>query len=163
LTVILTLMVFIGRLPGTIRRVRAQREALRPLRPIARTDHLPCIVNTIGATITEFFQLGLLTFGVFIGSYFIFGTLEQAPTFTTGMRHISLSALVIMMALAFVIGILLIGGAIARYALALTLLFAVIAWMVESSVGDEWPAVLIFALLSCGAPTALVLLIRRLF
>jgi len=156
-------MVFFGRLPATIRRVREQRQALRPMRPVVRGDHFPCIMNTIGAVLTEFFQLGLLTFAVFLGTNVALGTLDQAPDITTGLRHISVGALAFMVMLAVVIGILLIGGAAARYALLLFSLFAVITWMVESSIGNDWPSVVIFALLAFGAPTLLILLIRRLF
>ena len=143
--------------------MRAQREALRPLRPIVGKDHLPCILNTIGAVLTEFFQLGLLTFAVFMGANVIFGTLDHAPDVNTGLRQISLGALALMALLAIMIGILLVGGAAARYSIVFLSLFAMIAWMVESSVGDEWPTIMIFAFFAIGSPTLLILLIRRLF
>ena len=163
LTVILTLMVFILRLPVTIRRVKAQREALRPARPITRADHLPCILNTIGAVLTEFFQLGLLSFAVFVGANAAFSAFEHAPDIITGLRQISLGALALMALLTAIIVILAIGGATACYALAFLSLFVIIAWMARSSVGDEWPAVVIFALFTIGAPSLLISLIRRLF
>ncbi len=162
LTVLLTLVVFIWRLPATIRRVRAQREALRPVQPVARADHLPCIVNTIGAVLTEFFLLGLLSFAVFLGSNAAFGTLDRAPDFLTGIRHISLGAFGVMVVLAMMTALLLIGGAAARYALAFLSVLAIITWMAMSSVGDQWPAVVMFAALACGAPTLLILVIRLL-
>jgi len=162
LTVFLALVVFIGGLPATVRRVRAQREALRPLQPIARFDHLPCIVNTIGAALTEFFLLGLLALAVFVAANAAFGTLGQAPDLNTGLRDLSLGILAVIVALAVITGLLLIGGAFARYFLLFSGFFAVVAWMVMSSTGNDWPAILLFALLAFGAPALFISLLRLL-
>jgi hypothetical protein len=162
-TLFLALMVFVSRLPATVRKIRAQREALRPVQPISRADHLPCIVNTIGAAITEFALLGLLTFGIFVGSNAALGTLGQAPDLTTGVRHISIGAISLILAVIVVTGLLLIGGKIARHLLMLAVAFAIVTWMVMSSTGDQWPAVIIFGLLAYAAPAMFVMLLRILF
>lgn len=161
LTVFPALVVFIGRLPATVRRVRAQREALRPVQPIARADHLPCILNTIGAAITEFSLLGLLVLAVFIGTSVAFGTLGQAPNLTTGLRHLSLGAIGTIIVVGTTIAILLRGGVLARYVLMFGGALAVLFWMVMTSAGEEAPAILLFAALAVGAPTLLTALLRR--
>lgn len=163
LTVSLALLVFIGRLPATVRRVRAQRETLRPIEPVTRSDHLPCIVNAIGAALTEFFLLGLLALAVFIGTHAAVGTMEQAPDLSTGLRHVSLGAIAVIAALVVVTGLLLIGGSIARYALLFSIAFAIVGWMVISSTGDQGPSIVLFAALAAGAPTVLILLLRVFF
>ena len=162
LTVFLALVVFIGGLPATVRRVRAQREALRPVQPIARSDHLPCIVNTIGAALTEFFVLGLLALAVFIGTNAAFGTLDRAPDLTTGIRHLSLGMIGVVVALMIITGLLLIGGAFARYFMLFAGAFAILAWMIMSSSGDQWPAIVLFAMLAVGAPALLIQVVRLL-
>ena len=163
LTVFLALVVFFGRLPATIRRVRAQRDALRPVQPITRTDHFPCVVNTIGAAITEFFLLGLMTLAVFMGTNAAFGTLDQAPDLTTGIRHLSLGVITLIVTMIAIISSLVIGGAIARYGLLLMGAMVILAWMVMSSAGDQAPAILLFAAFAVGVPTLFVILVRLLF
>lgn len=163
LTVFLALVVFFGLLPATVRRIRAQREALRPIQPVTRSEHLPCIVNTIGAAITEFFLLGLLTLAVFIASNIAFGTLGQAPDLTTGIRHLSLMTVAVIAALTVTTGLILVGGAFARYAALFLSALGVVIWMVMSTAGDQWPAILLFAFFAVGVPAILVLLLRRLF
>lgn len=160
LAVFLALVVFFGRLPATVRRVRVQCDALRPLQPVARVDQLSSIVNTIGAALTEFFLLGLLALAVFIGINATFGTLIQAPDLNTGIRHVSLGALGVIALLSIITALLLIGGAFARYLLLFSALFAVVIWMVMSSAGDQWSAIMLFALLAAGAPTLFVALLR---
>ncbi|MGI9416270.1 MAG: hypothetical protein ACR2RA_00375 [Geminicoccaceae bacterium] len=160
LTVFPALVVFIGRLPATVRRVRAQREALRPVQPVARTDHLPCVLNTIGAALTEFFLLGLLVLAVFIGTSAAFGTLDQAPDLTTGIRHLSLGAVGAIIALGVTIAILVNAGTLARYVLLFGGALVILYWMVMSSAGDQAPAILLFAALAVGAPTLLVAVLR---
>lgn len=162
LTVFLALVVFFGRLPATIRRVRAQREALRPIQPIVRSDHLPCMLNTIGAVLTEFFMLGLSALAVFIAANAALGTLWQASDLTTGIRHLSLGALALFLTVAAIISLILTGGAFARAALVFGSVFSIVAWMVLSTTGDEGPAIVLFALLAVGAPTLLIALLRRL-
>lgn len=162
LTVFLALVVFIGRLPGAIRRFRAQRETLRPVQPIARSDHLPCMLNTIGAALTEFFMLGLTTLAVFILSNAAFGTLGQAPDLTTGIRHISLGAIILIVAVALMIGLLLAGGALARVGLTFGCVFTVVAWMVLSTAGNQGLGIVLFGLFAVGAPTLLIAVLRRL-
>ncbi len=162
LTVILALVVFFGRLPATVRRVRAQREALRPVQPVTRTDHFPCMVNTIGAAITEFFMLGLMTLAVFMGTGAAFGTLDQAPDLTTAIRQLSLGAIGLIVTMAAIITVLVIGGAIARYGLLVIGAALILAWMVMSSAGDQAPAILLFAALAVGVPTLFVALLRML-
>lgn len=161
-TMFLALVVFISRLPATIRRIRAQREALRPVQPISGVDHLPCIVNTVGAVVTEFALLGLLVFAVFVGSNAALGTLDRAPDLTTGVRHVSVGAIMAIIALAFSTALLLIGGHVARYALMLLTALVVVTWMVISSTGDQWSAVVLFAVLAYAGPAMLVLLLRIL-
>lgn len=162
LTVVLALVVFIGGWPATIRRVRAQREALYPLKPISRSDHLPCILNTIGATLTEFFMLGLLALAVFIATNAAFGTLDQAPDLTTGVRHLSLGAIGVIVAIIAMIGLLLVGGAIARYAFLFIGAFIMLAWMVMSSSGDQGPGIILFAMVAVGAPLLFIQVLRML-
>ena len=160
LTVFPALVVFLGRLPATIRRVRAQREALRPVRPLARAEHFPCIMNTIGAAITEFFLLGLLTLAVFVVSLAAFGMFGQAPDLSTGVRHLSMGALFLIAALVAITGLLLIGGAFLRMLLMFSTFFTAVAMMVQSSAGDQAPAILLFALLAVGLPTLFVFVLR---
>lgn len=162
LTVFLALVVFIGRLPATVRRIREQREALRPVQPISGSDHLPCIVNTIGAALTEFFLLGLMALAVFIGTNAAFGTLDQAPDLTTGIRHVSLGAVGVIVALVVITSLLLIGGAFARYFLLFTCAFAILAWMVMSSAGEQGLAIVLFAMLAVGAPVLFIQILRLL-
>ena len=163
LAVLLALVVFIGRFPATVRRVKEQRQALRPVPPIARSDHVPCILNAIGAAITEFFMLGLMTLAVFVGSNAAFSTLGQAPDLATGIQHLSLSIIGVIVALASLIGLFLFGGAIARYALMFAGTFAILAWMVMISAGDQAFAILLFAALAVGVPALIVALLRLLF
>ncbi len=163
LTVFLALVVFFGRLPATVRRVRAQRQALRPVQPITRSDHFPCVVNTIGAAITEFFMLGLMALAVFLGSNAALGTLDQAPDLTTGIRDLSLGAIALTISFVLIISALAIGGAIARHLLFVIGATAILAWMVMSSSGDQAPAILLFAALAVGVPTLFVALLRMLF
>lgn len=162
-TVFLAFVVFIFRLPVTIRRIRAQRDALRPLEPVTRVDHLPCIVNTIGAAITEFALLGLLVVAVFLGSNAALGTFDQAPNFSTAIRQISLGSIVTITALALTTLALVIGAQIIRYLLLLGLVFGLVLVMVVSSAGDQWKAIALFGLISYGAPAIVVLVLRRLF
>ena len=162
LSAFLALVVFIGRLPATVRRVRAQCEALRPPQPIARSDNLFRLVNAIGAAVTEFFLLGLLALAVFIGANAAFGTLGEAPDLNTGIRHLSLGALSVIALLLVITALLLIGGPFARAFLLFSSAFSVIAWMVMSSAGDQWPAILLFALLAVGTPSLFLQLIRLL-
>lgn len=163
LTVFLALVVFIGRLPATVRRVRAQRLALRPVPPLSRSDHVPCVLNTIGAAITEFFLLGLMTLAVFIGANAAFGTLGEAPDLTTGIQHLSLGTMALIVTLGVIISVLVIGGAIARYVLVLIGASAIVAWMVMSSAGDQAPAILLFAAVAVGVPALFVALLWLLF
>lgn len=163
LTVFLALVVFIGCLPATVRRVRKQREALRPIPPLARSDHVPCVLNTIGVVITEFFMLGLMTLAVFVGTNAALGTLGQAPDLTTGVRHLSLGVIALIVSLIMIITALVIGGAIARFVLLAIAASAIVAWMVLSSAGDQAPAILLFAALAVGVPTLFVTLLRMLF
>lgn len=162
LTVFLALVVFIGGLPATIRRVKAQREALRPIQPITRSDHLPCMLNTIGAALTEFFMLGLMALAVFVASNAAFGTVWQAPDLTTGFRHLSIGTIALLVTIAATISLILSGGAFARAALVFGGVFSVVAWMVLSTTGDQGPAIVLFALLAVGAPTLLIAILRRL-
>lgn len=161
LTVFPALVVFIGRLPATMRRVRAQRDALRPVQPIARADHLPCVLNTIGAVLTEFSLLGLLALAVFVGTSAAFGTLGNAPDLSTGIRQFSLGAIGTITAVGITIAVLLSGGVLARYVIIFGVALAVLFWMVMSSAGDQAPAILLFAVLAVGAPTLLVAALRR--
>ena len=162
LTVFLALVVFIGRLPATIRRIKAQRQALRPMPPLSRSDHVPCILNTIGAAITEFFMLGLMTLAVFVGTNAAFSTLGEAPSLATGVQQLGLSAVGVIVALASTIGLMLLGGAIARNALLIASGLAIVAWMVMSSAGDQALPVLLFAGLAVGVPALFVAFLRLL-
>lgn len=162
-TFFLALVVFIIRMPATIRRIRAQRHALRPVEPISRAEHLPCIVNTIGAAITEFSLLGLLAVAVFLGSNAALGTLGEAPDLSTAFRKISLGSIVTICALALATIILVIGAQFARHILAMLVVFGLVLWMVVSSAGDAWPAIALFGLVSYAAPAIFVLILRRFF
>lgn len=161
-TFFLAFVVFVFRLPATIRRIGAQRQALRPVEPISRVDHLPCIVNTIGAAITEFSLLGLLVVAVFLGSNAALGTIGEAPDFSTAFRHISLGSIITICALAVTTFVLVIGAHVGRYILIMVIAFGLVLWMVMSSAGDQWPAIALFGFISYGAPAILVLLLRLL-
>ncbi len=162
-TVFVALVVFIGRLPGTIRRVREQWDVLRPRPPVGRLDHIPCMVNTIGVFLTEFFMLGLMTLAAFILSNATFGTLWQSSNMAAGVTYVSLGALILMAAVAAMVGLLLKGGVVARAGLLFGTLIALVTWMVMSTAGSQGPAILLFALFTVVAPTAFVALIRRFF
>ena len=162
-TVLVALVVFIGRLPATIRRVREQREVLRPRPPVGRLDHIPCMVNTIGVFLTEFFMLGLLTLAAFILSNATFGTLLRSSDMVTGVTYVSVGALILMAAVGATFALLLKGGVVARAGLIFGALIAVVTWMVMSTAGSEGPAILLFALFTVGAPTVFVALVRRFF
>ncbi|MEM9626372.1 MAG: hypothetical protein AAGA21_09085 [Pseudomonadota bacterium] len=162
LTVFLALVVFIGRLPATIRRIKAQREALRPVPPLSRSDHVPCIMNTIGAVITEFFVLGLITLAVFISTNAAFSTLGEAPSLATGIQQLGWGTVGVIVALASTIGILLLGGAIARNVLLIASGLAIVAWMVMSSADDQALPVLLFAVVAVGVPALFIALLRLL-
>lgn len=162
-TFFLALVVFIFRLPVTFRRIRDQRQALRPVEPISRVDHLPCIVNTIGAAITEFALLGLLVAAVFLGSNAALGTLGEAPDFSTAFRKISFGSIVTISALTLVTLILAFGARFVRYILIMLAAFGLVLWMVMSSAGDQWPAIALFGFISYGVPAIFVLIIRTLF
>jgi hypothetical protein len=163
MTVFLAFLVFIVRLPVTIRRIGDQRKALRPVEPISRVDHLPCIVNTIGAIITEFALLGLLTLAVFLGSNAAFGTFDQAPNLSTAFRQISLGAIAVISALLLTTILLVFGARFVRYTLIMLLAFVVVLWMVISSTGDQWPAIALFGFVAYAVPALFVFLLRRLF
>ncbi|MEZ5935028.1 MAG: hypothetical protein R3F54_24470 [Alphaproteobacteria bacterium] len=163
LTVFLALVVFIGRLPATLRRVRAQREALRPIEPITRFDHLPCMLNTIGAVITEFFMLGLMTLAVFILSNAAFGTLWQAPDLSTGLRHVSLGATVLIMTIAAFVLLLLTSPQTIRTLLLFSVVFAAVALMVMVTAGEQGPVIVLFARAAAGAPALLIAILGRFF
>lgn len=162
-TIFLALVVFVFRLPVTLRRIGAQRLALRPIEPISRVDHLPCIVNTIGAAITEFALLGLLVVAVFLGSNAALGTFGEAPDLSTAFRKISFGSIVIICALALTTFVLVIGAHFARYILIVLIAFGLVLWMVMSSAGDQWPAIALFGFISYGAPAIFVLVLRTLF
>ncbi len=162
-TFFLALVVFILRLPVTIRRIGAQRQALRPVEPISRVDHLPCIVNTIGAAITEFALLGLLVVAVFLGSNAALGTLGEAPDLSTGFRQISLGSIITICALALTTLVLVIGAQFARCFLVMLIAFGLVLWMVMNSAGDQWPAIALFGFISYGVPAIFVLVVRALF
>lgn len=163
LTVFLAFVVFIIRLPVTIRRIGDQRKALRPLEPVTRVDHLPCIVNTIGAAITEFSLLGLLVAAVFLGTNAAFGTFDQAPDFSTAFRQISFGSIITIIALVLTTIVLVIGATLARYVFLFLVVFGLVLWMLASSAGDQWPAIALFGLISYGAPAIFLLIVRRLF
>ena len=162
-TFFLALVVFIFRLPVTFRRIRDQRHALRPIEPISRVDHLPCIVNTIGAAITEFALLGLIVVGVFLGSNAALGTFSEAPDFSTAFRKISFGSTVAIAALAVATLILAIGAKFTRYLLIMLIAFGIVIWMVMSSAGDQWLAISLFGFISFAAPAIFILLVRTLF
>ncbi len=162
-TFFLALVVFIIRLPVTLRRIRDQRQALRPVEPISRVDHLPCIVNTIGAALTEFALLGLLVAAVFLGSNAALGTFGEAPDMSTAVREISRGAAITIAALALATFVLAIGAQFARHMLIMLAASALILWMVKNSAGDEWPAIALFGLISYAAPAIFILIVRRFF
>ncbi|MEM9440051.1 MAG: hypothetical protein AAGA73_06365 [Pseudomonadota bacterium] len=160
-TVVVALLVFIARLPGTFRRVRTQLDMLRPRPPVGRLDHLPCMVNTIGVFITEFFMLGLMTLAVFILSNATISTVWRSSDIASGITYVSLGALVLMAAVAGIIGLLVKGGVIARAGLIFGALIALVTWMVLSTSGSQAPAILLFALFTVGVPTLFIALIKR--
>ena len=163
LTVFPALVVFIAFLPATVRRFREQRKALRPIEPIARYEHFPCIVNTIGAAFTEFALLGLMAFGVFVLANATFGTLAQAPDLNTGIRYLSLGTLGLFIAVGIIIAALLKGGGVARGFLLFSVMLAVLMMMVMSSAGDQGPAILLFALTAVGVPAVVIAILRLIF
>jgi len=120
------------------------------------------MVNTIGAVLTEFSLLGLLTLAVFIGANAVLGTLGQAPDLASGIRDLSVGMLGLLMALAAITTLLLFGGTFTRAALIFSGLFTIVIAMVISTIGDQWPAVILFALFAVGIPTLLVALLSRL-
>jgi hypothetical protein len=162
-TFFLAFVVFIFRLPATVRRIRAQRQALRPVEPISRVDHLPCMVNAIGAAITEFSLLGVLVVAVFLGSNAALGTLGAAPDFSTAFRHISLGSIITILALILTTIVLAIGARFARFMLLMLIVFGLVLWMVMSSAGDQWPAIALFGFVSYAVPAIFILILRRLF
>ncbi len=162
-TFFLALMVFILRLPATFRRIREQREALRPIEPVARGEHLPCIVNTIGAAITELALLGLLVLAVFLGLNAALGTLGEAPDVSTAFQKISLGAMIAIGTLILTAFILAVSPRATRYALVMLIVFGLVLWMVMSSTGDQWPAIALFGLISFGLPAIFLLILRSLF
>ncbi|MEM7045331.1 MAG: hypothetical protein AAF543_21180 [Pseudomonadota bacterium] len=127
---------------------------------MARVEHFPCIMNTIGAALTEFFLLGLLTLAVLVISFVAFGTFGQAPDLSTGVRQLSIGALLLIAALVGITTLLLIGGAFLRMLLMFSTFFTAVSLMVQSTSGDQAPAILLFALLAVGAPTLFVFLLR---
>lgn len=120
-------------------------------------------MNTIGATVTEFFMLGLMVLAVFIASNAAFGTMGQAPDMSTGLRYVSLGAVAIIVALMVAIGLLLIGGAFARYSMMVIVALGILAWMVLTTAGEDGPAILLFACLAVAGPVLLIKLLRTLF
>ena len=118
-------------------------------------------MNTIGAAVTEFFLLGLLTLAVFIGASAAFGTLDQAPDLSTGLRHLSLGVIGTIIAIGLTVAILLRGRVLARYVLLFGATFLTLFWLVMSSAGDEAPAILLFAVLAVGAPALFIAVVRR--
>lgn len=157
---LLALVVFLSRLPATIRRIRAQREALRPVRPISRLDHLPCIVNTVGVFLTEFTVLGMVTFAVFLGLNAALGTFNQAPDISAAIRQLSAGAIVTIVLVALATLLLTVGARLARYLLVALIALGLVSWMVITSVGDQWPSVLAFGLFTYAIPALLVLILR---
>jgi hypothetical protein len=121
------------------------------------------MVNTIGVFITEFLMLGLMTLAAFILSNATLRTLGQSSDMATGVTYVSLGALVLMVSVAAITALLMKGGVIARAGLLFGALIAVVIWMVISTAGNQAPAILLFALFTVGAPTALVAVIRRFF
>ena len=160
ITALLALVVFLAGLPATIRRIRAQREALRPVKPISRLDHLPCIVNTVGVFLTEFTVLGMVTFAVFVGSNAALGTLDHAPDITAGVRRLSVGVIVTIGLVALATLLLTIGLRLARYLLVALIALGLVGWMVAISVGDQWPPVMAFGLFTYAIPALLVLVLR---
>lgn len=163
LTVFPALVVFFGRFPATIRRIRVQRKELHPVEPIARYEHLPCIVNTIGVAFTEFFLLGLMALVVFTGLNAIFGTIGQAPDLGSGLRHLSLGTVAVIVTVGLIIAAVLSGGSFARYLLLFGVVFTIVTQMVMSSTGDQGPAIALFALIAAGLPTLFIALLRIFF
>lgn len=120
------------------------------------------MLNTIGAAFTEFFMLGLTALAVFVVSNAAFGTLGQAPDLPTGLRHLSLGVVTVLLAVAAIITLILTSVALARSLLLFTVVFAVVVWMVMSTAGEEGPAIVLFALVSAAAPALLIAILRRL-
>lgn len=161
-TFFLALVVFIIRLPVTLRRIKAQRHALRPVEPISRVDHLPCIVNTIGATITEFALLGLLVLGIFLGSNAAFGTFGEAPDISTALRKVSFGSIIAITTLVLTTFLLVFGARFLRYVLIMLVAFGLVLLMVINSTGDQWPAIALFGFISYAVPAIIVLIVRTL-
>ena len=160
-TFFLALVVFIIRLPVTVRRIREQRHALRPVEPVSRVEHLPCIVNTIGVVITEFALLGLLVVVVFLAANAALGTLGNAPNLSTALRELSLGTIVALTALMLSTLVLSVSVTFARYFLFALMVLVVVVWLVITSAGDDWPAIVLFGLISYAVPALLVLILRR--
>jgi hypothetical protein len=120
------------------------------------------MLNTIGAVVTEFFMLGLMTLAVFIGSNAALGTLWQAPDLSTGLRHLSLGLAILILVIAALIALLLTSPAMLRTAMLFGMVFTVLSWMVMSTAGEQGPVILLFALAVVGVPMLLIAILRRL-
>jgi len=160
ITILAALLVFLSRLPATIRRIRAQREALRPVAPISRLDHLPCIVNTVGVFLTEFTVLGMVTLAVFVGLNAALGAFYRAPDISAGVRQLSGGVIVTIVLVALAFPLLTVGARLARYLLVALVASGLVGWLVITSVGDQWPKVMAFGLFTYAIPALLVLILR---